>query len=108
MPGALAVLHETLATRLPPGQKLAFLRNVDPVLGLDLIVRAHELSETSAEQRRLLDRRAQARAAQDWATSDSLRSQLAETGLEVKDTPQGQRWVRRDLFTGATPAAAQV
>jgi cysteinyl-tRNA synthetase len=39
----------------------------------------------------LLERRAAARAAHDYATSDALRDELAAMGLEVRDTPDGQR-----------------
>jgi len=39
----------------------------------------------------LLDARAAARAAKDWAGSDQLRDQLAALGWDVKDTKDGQR-----------------
>ena len=42
----------------------------------------------------MLDRRATARAARDFATSDALRDELAAMGVEVSDTPEGQT-VRR-------------
>ena len=38
----------------------------------------------------LLERRAAARAARDFALSDSLRDELAAMGIDVRDTPQGQ------------------
>ena len=38
----------------------------------------------------LLDRRAAARAAKDWAASDALRARIAELGWTVKDTKAGQ------------------
>jgi cysteinyl-tRNA synthetase len=38
----------------------------------------------------LLDQRAAARAAKDWATSDTLRDELASLGVTVRDTPDGQ------------------
>lgn len=38
----------------------------------------------------LLDQRAAARKAKDWALSDSLRAQIAALGYSVKDTPKGQ------------------
>jgi cysteinyl-tRNA synthetase len=47
-----------------------------------------------AEEQRWLDERAAARAARDFAQSDHLRAQLAARGIEVEDTPQGQRWKR--------------
>jgi len=43
---------------------------------------------------RLLDERAAARTARDWARSDSLRADLAQLDVLVEDTADGQRWRR--------------
>jgi len=40
----------------------------------------------------LLDLRAKAKAAKDWATSDRIRDELAAAGFEVKDTKDGCVW----------------
>jgi cysteinyl-tRNA synthetase len=40
----------------------------------------------------LLDLRAKAKAAKDWATSDEIRDRLAALGFEVKDTKDGATW----------------
>ena len=40
----------------------------------------------------LLELRAKAKAAKDWATSDAIRDRLAELGFEVKDTKDGATW----------------
>ena len=40
----------------------------------------------------LLDLRAKAKAAKDWATSDQIRDRLAALGFEVKDTKEGATW----------------
>ncbi len=40
----------------------------------------------------LLDLRAQAKAAKDWATSDRIRNELAALGFVVKDTKDGATW----------------
>jgi cysteinyl-tRNA synthetase len=98
MPSAVAVLHDMMASRLPAGQKLALIENFDTVFGLDLIPTGKLLSETSETQRRLLDQRAEARQRKDWQLSDRLRDELSRLGLDVRDTPHGQRWVRRDLL----------
>jgi cysteinyl-tRNA synthetase len=42
----------------------------------------------------LLEQRAAARAAHDWAASDRLRDELATAGIVVEDTADGQRWRR--------------
>ena len=92
MPRALAVAHEVAAADdLAPPQRRALLLDFDRVLGLDLDASAEpesaELPEGAAE---LLERRAAARAARDYVTSDALREELAKMGVEVRDTPDGQ------------------
>jgi cysteinyl-tRNA synthetase len=92
MPAALAVAHSVAsAADLDPSQKRALLLDFDRVTGLDLDAPAEvepmELPQGAAE---LLERRAAARAAKDWAESDRLRGQLAELSVDVRDTPDGQ------------------
>jgi cysteinyl-tRNA synthetase len=67
------------------------LRALDEVLG----VLPDAADELDAETRRLLDERATARASRDWAASDRLRDQLADRGIAVEDTRDGQRWRRQ-------------
>ncbi len=67
-----------------------FLRDLDRVLGV-LPAAAEELEP---EQAKLLDERAAARAAKQWAESDRLRAELAQRGILVEDTKDGQRWRR--------------
>ena len=40
----------------------------------------------------VLDLRAKAKAAKDWATSDRIRDELAAAGFEVNDTKDGSVW----------------
>ncbi len=40
----------------------------------------------------LLESRAAARAAKDWATADTIRDQLKNAGIVVDDTVGGSRW----------------
>ena len=40
----------------------------------------------------VLELRAKAKAAKDWATSDQIRDALSEAGFEVKDTKDGVTW----------------
>jgi cysteinyl-tRNA synthetase len=43
----------------------------------------------------LVDERATAKAARDFARSDAIRKQLADEGVLLEDTAQGVRWTRR-------------
>jgi cysteinyl-tRNA synthetase len=89
-PKALATAHEVAsATDLSDAQRRALLLDFDRVLGLDLGIspEALPLPEGAAE---LLERRAAARAARDYAASDALREELDALGVEVRDTPDGQ------------------
>ena len=48
--------------------------------------------ELSPEVSALLSEREDARRRKDWKNSDALRASLLELGIEVQDTPQGQKW----------------
>jgi len=74
---------------------LAALRDLDAVLG----VLPDGASEVDAEVETLLEARAAARSARDFAASDRLRDELAELGITVEDTRDGQRW-RRTVEAG--------
>ena len=67
----------------------AAIRELDSVLGVLEEDRDDELSPNLAE---MLEARVQARADRDWARTDELRDALAEAGIVVEDTPDGQRW----------------
>lgn len=54
--------------------------------------RCARLSIDVAKVEELLDARAKARAAKDFAASDALRDELKAMRVEVRDTPQGQTW----------------
>jgi len=66
------------------------LRALDTILG----VLADPDDEVGPEIRHLLDARASAREARDWAASDRLRDELLALGIAVEDTRDGQRWRR--------------
>jgi cysteinyl-tRNA synthetase len=48
----------------------------------------------------MVEARAAARAAKDWAESDRLRGVLLERGVAVEDTRDGQRWRRVEVARG--------
>jgi cysteinyl-tRNA synthetase len=90
-PRALAIAHEVAADdSLTDVERRALLLDFDRVLGLSLERPADidvPLPEGAVE---LLERRAAARAARDFAASDALRDELAAIGVEVRDTAEGQ------------------
>src|SRR3954447_8187510 len=80
-PAALAVLHEWAAAR-----QLELLRRGLAVFGLDSLAERHAAPRPVAE---LAERRAEARAAKDFETSDRLRDELAAAGWQMRDEPGG-------------------
>jgi cysteinyl-tRNA synthetase len=66
----------------------ALVRELDGVLG----VAAPAAERLDVELQALLDARAAARSARDWAESDRLREELLQRGVAVEDTRDGQRW----------------
>ena len=73
------------------GRGAAVLGELDDVLGIG--------PETAADRldpplQALLDARAEARERRDWAASDRLRDELADAGIAVEDSRDGQRWRR--------------
>jgi cysteinyl-tRNA synthetase len=91
LPKALAMAHEVAsASDLTDPQRRALLLDFDRVLGLSLdapLAVDAPLPEGAVE---LLERRAAARAAKDFAASDALRDELAALGVDVRDSPDGQ------------------
>jgi len=67
------------------------LHDLDRVLG---VLPDGSGASLDAELQTMLDERAAARAARDWAASDRLRDALADRGVAVEDTRDGQRWRR--------------
>jgi cysteinyl-tRNA synthetase len=66
-----------------------------------LAVTAQPVAELDPSLTSLLEARAAARTARDWAESDRLRDELADLGVAVEDTRDGQRW---KLIGGPTGA----
>ncbi|HET9614438.1 MAG TPA: cysteine--tRNA ligase [Candidatus Limnocylindrales bacterium] len=73
------------------GRALATLRSFDEVLA---VLPDDESEAVDDDIVALLDARVVARARRDWPESDRLRDALAERGIAVEDTRDGQRWRR--------------
>ena len=98
-PKALAVAESTIALLAAdaPDERaygLAALFEMDRVLGLGLREYAGSATRLSGDERALLDERAAARAAGDFARSDAQRAELERRGIRIKDTKEGMRWER--------------
>ena len=101
-PQALTVFEEVLGMKkADPEHKLQMLAAMDAVLGLgimdmkraDLRIRPESAEITEAEIEDALERRKQARAEKDFATSDALRDELMANGVDVMDgDPLGWEW----------------
>ena len=68
---------------------LGVFKRMDEVLGVIFFGKA-EKATVPAEIQKLLDERAAARAAKNWAESDRLRDAIAAAGWLVKDSREGQ------------------
>jgi len=91
MPAAMALVAELIHSAVETGEKAALLRSWDSVLGLDLDRAPSDVPLPDGAPA-LLEARAKARAAKDFATSDRLRGELAALGVTVTDSAEGQRW----------------
>lgn len=74
-------------------EKFTLLQDFDQVLGLNIAAMAD--TKIPDDLRALIDARAAARAAKDFATSDKIRDELAARGVMIKDTPDGPVWMMR-------------
>ena len=85
--GALAALNGAVLKGRP---SVALLNQLDDLLGLGLAGRP----DITSSQKQVIKAREDARTVQDWETADHLRKQLAEQGIEVKDSDQKTTWSR--------------
>ncbi len=69
--------------------KKATLTKFDEVLGLNL-GKKEEAVELNTEQKKLLDERAAARTAKDFAKSDAIRAEFSKMGFEIEDSQDKQ------------------
>lgn len=96
LPSAFAALFDLvrqtnahLAEVSDPAALLSVFRRMDEVLGVVFFGRA-AAAEVPPEVQALVDARAAARAAKNWAESDRLRAEIAAAGWVVKDSRDGQ------------------
>jgi len=70
---------------------LALLDELTAVLGL---LRQEKEEGIDDELQQLIEQRAAARKAKNWAEADRIRDELAKRGITLKDTPQGVQIIR--------------
>ncbi len=108
-PAAVAAIFETMreGNKLLAGGDSAALRGnaasvraMLDVLGLDPADDQWSTGKGAGDLRGVLDvlvrglleQRAEARAAKDFAAADAIRDQIKAAGIEIEDTPDGPRW----------------
>lgn len=87
---ALSVVWEVLKSNVSDEDKLATVKDMDKVLGLNLTTPLNVKLDVSDEVKKMLDLRAKARTEKNFAESDRLRDQIAALGYGVKDGMNGQ------------------
>ena len=69
------------------------LKDFDSIFAV--VIRATDVEASLSEEiKKMLEDRATARSQKNWKLADSIREKLLESGIEVQDTPQGQKWRR--------------
>ncbi|MBR7180894.1 MAG: cysteine--tRNA ligase [Kiritimatiellae bacterium] len=96
IPKAFAALFELVRETNSKGGAgvLGVFKRMDEVLGVVFFGKAAE-EDVPAEITALLEKRAEARKAKNWAESDALRDEIAKAGWTVKDSKDGQSVSRR-------------
>ena len=91
---AITALYDVLKAETTPATKLALIREFDKVLGIGLIEEASKAQEEKKddipeEVLELVNQRAEARKAKNFALADELRAKIAEMGYIIEETRQG-------------------
>ena len=98
---AITAVYNVLKSDANAKTKLALIEDFDRVLSLDLIAKAQQVKETSADEEipaeimELVEQRKEARKAKDFATADAIRDKIAEMGYVVEETRQGTKITKK-------------
>lgn len=71
---------------------LAAFDELNNVLGLVYNIGVDEDNDLEKEVEALIQARAEAKKAKNWAEADRIRDQLKDMGIIITDTPQGVKW----------------
>lgn len=98
---ALTVVYDVLKDAMNDATKLALIREMDEVLGLDLASgqESADKGTGSAADEELtafilakIEERAEAKKAKEFAKADAIRDELLARGVVIKDTREGVVW----------------
>jgi cysteinyl-tRNA synthetase len=93
MPEALAAIYDAMSGLAGAPDKLRFLKETEKVMALGLFEK-EAAQELPSELQEKFDGYVNARKGKDWATSDRLRAELKDAGIQVLDSKDGSRWRR--------------
>ena len=97
---AVTALYDVLKAKTNDATKLAACADFDRVLSLNLLSAAQKVRDAQPEEEHdpeieaMLQARAEAKKAKNWAEADHIRDELKSRGIEIIDTPQGAKWKR--------------
>ena len=77
------------------GAVMGVFRRMDEVLGVVFFENEKKAEEIPDDVKAMLDARAEARKAKNWAESDRLRDAIAAAGWQIKDSKEGQTCTRK-------------
>ena len=86
---ALTVLYEVLKSDINNNTKLALIESFDKVLSLDLLKEDNISKENVSYIEEMIEKRKKAKEEKDYALADSIRQELLEKGIVLKDTREG-------------------
>ena len=91
MPTALSVLYDVLKDDISNSTKIELVKDFDKVLSLDLLKEETKEIDSDLEKYILskIEERKEAKANKDFAKADSIRDELLEKGIILKDTREG-------------------
>ncbi len=86
---ALTVLYNVLKSDINNNTKLALIKSFDQVLSLDLLKEDTVDNELDKYVKEMIEKRKEAKNNKDFALADSIREELLNKGIVLKDTREG-------------------
>ena len=86
---ALTVLYDVLKSDINNNTKLKLVESFDKVLSLDLLKEEKVDTELAKYVNEMIEKRQEAKKNKDFALADSIRNELLEKGIVLKDTREG-------------------